>query len=300
MPSEIVSPRWREEVVLWAGRAPGFRAWRQHDALQSKFHPEHADDIPVFFRDAASGRDEQMWVHVIGYDRPSDEYLGILINTPDLVSSIQAGDNVAFRNVDWAEYPWALSVGGSYRQAGLPAFAPSGLLDITAQALNQYRQGNFGHNRPAIEAAITSFQRAQTMVTEETYPANRFCLHFYLARCYSEIYATTEAAEEFGRALAIFPRDEHARMGLLAELSVLAHKSKGEGSSLGFHSWVERFEEQVRIVRENFPRDADSNLFLDQVLSGDPPDLGDDPAPSAEEITLAKRIGFGPFRWKVK
>ena len=204
MPSEIVSPRWREEVVLWAGRAPGFRAWRQHDALQSKFHPEHADDIPVFFRDAASGRDEQMWVHVIGYDRPSDEYLGILINTPDLVSSIQAGDNVAFKNVDWAEYPWALSVGGSYRQAGLPAFAPSGLLEITAQALNQYRQGNFGHNRPAIEAAITSFQRAQTMVTEETYPANRFCLHFYLARCYSEIYATTEAAEEFGRALAIF------------------------------------------------------------------------------------------------
>ena len=132
MPSEIVSPRWREEVVLWAGRAPGFRAWRQHDALQSKFHPEHADDIPVFFRDAASGRDEQMWVHVIGYDRPSDEYLGILINTPDLVSSIQAGDNVAFRNVDWAEYPWALSVGGSYRQAGLPACAPSELLEITA------------------------------------------------------------------------------------------------------------------------------------------------------------------------
>src|SRR5579862_3135151 len=98
-------PPWRQSVILWQMQLPNDSSWRRHGSLQGKFNTEYPDDLEVFFRDFVAGRSERMWVRVISFDQRSLEYLGVLLNSPDLIRANQEGDNVAFTLPQGTPYP---------------------------------------------------------------------------------------------------------------------------------------------------------------------------------------------------
>jgi hypothetical protein len=289
-------PPWRREVILWKAQIPGDSPWRRHEDLQGKLHPEYPDDLEVLFRKAATEKYESMWVRVIAFDPASREYLGILLNSPYDVPTIEEGDNVAFGVVLGAPHPVAVAFGGSYRRAGLPNMSPPAFFEAMAEALNQYRQGGFGHNPPGIEAGIAHFSRSKTLVTDETGDAAKFYLHFFIALCFAEKYETLAAVDEFRQAISLRPDDEDAQMGLLAELSVLVNNPPETLPKGDSETWVRQFEAQVATMRSRFPREAGFNKFIDNFLS-DNPATGD---MTSEQRARAKRVGTGTFRWKMK
>jgi hypothetical protein len=237
-----------------------------------------------------------MWVRVISFDERSREYLGVLLNSPDLIHTIQGGDNVAFRVPYGAPYPIALAIAYNYREAGLPPMSPPAFFDGMAEGLNQYRRGSFGHNPPGIESAVGHFRRAEELITSETDAASKFYRHFFLARCYAEKYETLAAIAEFQDAVLYRPADEDAQMGLLAEYSVLAHSRDPRIDSEG---WAGRFRTQVSVVRERFPPDSDGNKMLDE-LRAEAEIFDPEHHLTEEERRAIRNIGAGTFRWKVK
>lgn len=295
-------PPWRRDVILWSMQlSSDNHGWRRHEGLSERFHPEYPDDLEVLFPDPRTGESELMWVSTIAFDSTSGEYLGVLLNSPEIIPSLRAGDNVSFHIPDTAPYPVAVEVGDDYRRAGLPTMLPPPFFDAICEALNHYRQGNFGHNPPGIDAAIAHFRRSESLATRETDDAARYVLHFFLARCLAEKHQTLEAIAEFERAAELRPLDEDARMGLLAELSVMAHTPPENLKAGSPEVWTRRFETEVAAMRERFPPDAQSNRMLDDLLGGDGHGWFDGARElTTEERALIRRIGAGPFRWKMK
>jgi hypothetical protein len=83
------TPPWRQDVVLWQMQLGSGRPRRRHDSLQGKFHVEYPDDLEIVFGDAVAGTSERMWVGVIAFDEKCGEYLGVLLNSPDLIGTIR-------------------------------------------------------------------------------------------------------------------------------------------------------------------------------------------------------------------
>lgn len=290
------TPPWQQDVILWQMQLPNDRPWRRHDSLQGKFHNEYPDDLEVLFGDVVTGKSERMWVGVIAFDEKCSEYLGVLLNSPDLIRTIREGDNVAFTVPHGVPYPVALAIADNYRKAGLPPMSPLAYFDAMADGLNQYRRGSFGHNPPGIESAIGYLRRAEELITDETDATSKFYRHFFLARCYAEKYETLAAIAEFQNAVSYRPADEDAQMGLLAEYSVLAHNHDARIAAQG---WAERFRAQLSVVRERFPPDSDGNKMLDELRAE--AEIFDPEHPLTEEERRSIRsIGAGTFRWKVK
>jgi hypothetical protein len=174
--------------------------------------------------------------------------------------------------------------------------SPLAYFDAMADGLNQYRQGSFGHNLPAIKSAIGHLRRAEELITGETDATSKFYRHFFLARCYAESYETRAAIAEFQRAVSHRPADEDAQMGLLAEYSVLAHSRDPRIAAQG---WAERFRDQASLVRERFPPDFDGNRMLDELRAE--AEISDPKHQLTEEERRAIRnVGAGTFRWKMK
>ena len=299
--NDASEPPWRRDVILWQAQIPNQADWRDHPGLTSRFLEEYPDDLEVLFLHPAGPQDERMWVRVIAYDDQTHLYLGVLLNSPDIVQTISQGDNVSFRVEDRSEYPLAVSFQGDYRKAGLPDMAPPGFFAKFAQGARWYRLGNYGHNPAALDSSVTAFGEATLAVSGETGDLERFYLHFLMARCYAEQYQTLGAIEQFEQAIAIRPEDEDAQMGLLAELSLLAHSPESMLPVGTSAEWEQRFVAQVEVVRSQFPPEAECVAFIEKLLSGAlQEEFGIPQKGSGLPPDKSARIGDGTFRWKHK
>ena len=82
-------------------------AWRNHDKLRGRFHPEYPDDLEVLVHDGgprtSTTTPELMWVRVTGAS--DDAFVGTVLNDPKQLRSVLAGDEVFFVVPAHFQYP---------------------------------------------------------------------------------------------------------------------------------------------------------------------------------------------------
>lgn len=295
--AQAPAPPWRGRLMPWQTHAGQPRPWREDPRLAGRAAPDYPDDFQVAFLNpdsARGGRHEAMWVRAIAYHPASDLFLGILLNQPDFLRSVQEGDNVVFR-IDPSGYPVAVGA-PDYGVAGWPAGTTDAFSAALRAGLRAYRAGNDGHNMPAIDRCIAVLAPAIQRVPPAATRDARFVGHYVLGRCLAERYTTEQAAGQFRAALALDPDDVDAHMALLAELSVMTHRRPGTLPPAEEARWERAFLEELAVVRRRFAT-ADG---VAQVLA-----FVFDPSQEAQVDTvwrphLAKlrRVGYGVFRWK--
>lgn len=256
---------WKHEVILWPWQLGQNRAWRNHDAIQGRFHPESPDNLEVCFGIRGSPRWETMWVSVIAMNAESDKCLGVLLNQPNEVPALFQGDNVVFSPAPRGEPMFAVKAGGraGFRRAGLPDMVPHDYFMRVATGLSQYRAGAFGHSPKNIRIAMDTLSEAALWETGETGVAARFVRHFFLGRCFAEDYQTEKAIHEFKLALELCPEDLDSRLALLAEYSVM--NAKTVSASLGGR-WRTEFDGLLDLVTPALQRDRKWTSFLEEIL----------------------------------
>lgn len=290
-------PPWRTQLMPWETHAGQPRPWRLDPRLARRSEPGYPDDFQVWFPNPASTNGlplEGMWVRATAYDPTTDLFLGVLLNRPDMIHTVQAGDNVVFR-VDTA--------GGGLRAVGAPNFADAGwptaadaFTPVLRDGLRHYRLGNNGHVMPEIERCIDVLTPAIGTVAASATPEEQFVGHYVLGRCLAEKYDTERAMEQFRAAIALEPDDADSHMALLAELSLQAHQRPPKVSPEEQARSEKAFLDELAVVRARF-MDRDG---VRQILS-----LVFDPAQEASvnpawqsDIPRLRRIGYGVFRWK--
>lgn len=263
------APPWTEEVILWSGELHGVQApWRDNRALQGRFHsPEYPDDIQVVFRQDSADAWERMWVRVIGAHPRSGEYLAKLLNDPYAIEGLQSGENVAFVAPEGSQDLIGVDRGQGYGRAGYPAFSPDAFASSMIKGLNLYRAGELGHVPENIKAAIPELLGASERTDNTTSRTASFYVHFYLGRCYAELYETESAIEQFKKALAFRPEDPSAHIALLAEYSLLAAMPEEELPSGTSDQWRESFNRQESVIRSLFPPSAGPVQYLDLIYT---------------------------------
>lgn len=282
----------------WESHAGQARPWRQDQRLAKWGEPGYPDDFQVRFANpdsAKGGQHEFMWVRVIAYDRPTDLFLGFLLNQPALLRSVALGDNVVFRVQ--ATDGFLVAVGTpDYARPGWPTSSASTYVAVLRDGLRAYRAGNNGHNMPAIERCITVLTPPMRGPPASASREERFVGHYVLGRCLAEKYTTELAIEQFRAAIALDSSDYDAHMALLAEYSVMTHHRPGELSAADEERWEHAFVQELALVRRNFA-DQDG---VTQVLA-----MVFDPAQEASldsvwrpHVAKLRRVGYAVFRWK--
>jgi hypothetical protein len=292
-------PPWKAQLMPWETHAGQPRLWRDDRRLSGRAAPGFLDDFPVVFANpdsARGGLHEIMWVRVIAYDRPSDLFLGILLNQPDYLKSVLAGDNVVFRAEPTLDAP-ARAVGGpEYAEAGWPASAVPAYFVTLRDGIRTYRNGHNGHNVPEIERCIRTLAPAIQAIPAAARPDERFVGHYIFGRCLAEAYHTEQAMEQFRAAIAVDSTDADAHMALLAELSIMTHRPPGKLPAEEEARWEREFLEELAIVEDRFAADGGVAQLLGFIF--DPAlEAKLDPAwqPHREKL---RRVGYATFRWK--
>lgn len=289
-------PPWEEELVMWPRYEGQPTPWRD-DSRISPLSPEgYPDDFPVHFDNPdPTVEDEIMWVTAIDYFAPTDEYLGILLNSPNSLKSIKERDNAVFRYDSNAKQLRALSAEGSYRDRGLPPRVRDGT-DRLPQGIRHYRRGNYGNDQAAIEQCISTLSSAIQHFGELASSQDRYLAYFLLGRCHAEAYRTDDAIESFRGALAHNGDDVETHMALLAEYSVKVHPAVDQPEEAYDASYEALFLEKLVYVRDHFSDDPGvaaitTTIFDESEATG----LGE---LTAEEIERRRKFGLGAFRWK--
>ena len=237
-----------------------------------------------------------MWVTAIDYCSVTDEYLGILLNAPHYLDTIQERDNAVFRYDPGSKRLRALALDGNYRSKGIPLRARSGVLSEVWDGIRQYRLGRYGHNQVAIDRCIAVLASATQLLSELESTHDRYLAYFVLGRCHAEAYNTDAAIEAFGEALRYDGSDVDAHMSLLAEYSLKVHPPKDLPKKAYDARWELLFLKKLEYVRENFPEDSKvqfiTTVIFDESTVTNLSEL------SSEEIERGRRFGFGIFRWK--
>jgi hypothetical protein len=72
--------------------------WREHPALQGKFHPEHADDLQVIVHDGgpriSQRTPELVWVALTASH--GEVFTGKILNQPTQLQTVRQGDEIRF------------------------------------------------------------------------------------------------------------------------------------------------------------------------------------------------------------
>jgi hypothetical protein len=297
--AQAALPPWQQRLMPWETHAGQPRPWRDDARLAGKSEPGYPDDFPVYFANpdsAHGGLHEIMWVRVTAYDAASDLFLGILLNQPDYLKELRAGDNVVFRAVPGLTAP-ATAVGGpAYAEAGWPASREPAFFATLRDGIRAYRNGNEGHNMPEIERCIRVLAPAVAAMPAGASRDERFVANYVLGRCRAEKYATLDAISNFRAAIAIDSTDYDAHMALLAELSLMTHRLPRETSAAERERWDREFVDELTIVRSRFMASDGVAQILVMVF---------DPAHEAElapewkpEVERLRRVGYAVFRWK--
>jgi hypothetical protein len=292
------APPWRTQLVPWETHAGQPRPWRTDARLAGRAPEDYPDDFQVVFPNPDSARGglrEIMWVRVIAHHAPSDQFLGILLNQPHHLTTVQQGDNVAF-TIDRPE-GFLVALGApDYAAAGWPARTTSALSATLLEGIGAYRAGANGHNMPGIERCIAVLAPAVRSMPA-TIPADeRFVAHFVLGRCQAEKYVTEDAVAQFRAAVALRPDDVDAHMALLAELSVMVHKRPGTLPADAEARWERDFVEQLAVVRRRFGSDREVTQVLAMVF--DPSQEAEVDSTWRPHIARLRRVGYAVFRWK--
>ncbi|WP_426753493.1 hypothetical protein [Myxococcus sp. Y35] len=266
--------------------------------MKGRFHEKAPDDIQVFFPNPESEdpmKDEVMWVTVIAHDAASGAFLGILLNAPRHLKDVQEGDNVVFHLPPDAPLPVAVGMGGE--RLGWPVTAADSLTETVVRGVRHYRQGRFGHNPPGIQACVGTLGHVLEPSPQDAPADLRALGHFVLARCLAEQYETERAIHHFEEVLRLTPEDEYARMGLLAELSVMVHTSPDELKSGTELDWQERYLKQMATALERI-KNPHSLELLGVIFSEE--EIKNAAESNPERERKLRRIGAGAFRYKVR
>lgn len=291
------TPHWEKEFVVWPRHEGQPTPWRD-DSRFSALSPEgYPDDFPVYFDNPdPTVKDEIMWVTAIDYSAVTDEYLGILLNSPNNLRSITDRDNAVFRYDPEAEQLRALAVDGNYGTKGLPPRAGQEVFSELWRGIRQYRLGNYGHNQAAIEQCISILSSATQQLENTASADDAYLAYFVLGRCHAEAYNTDAAIEAFRTALEHKRDDVDAHMALLAEYSIKVHPPVDQAKEAYDASYEPLFLEKLRYVREHFFDDAGvaviTTIIFDESEATGLSEL------TAEEIARRRELGFGTFRWK--
>jgi len=82
-------------------------AWREHERLKGKFHPEHPDDVQVLLHDGGprvtERRPELAWVRVTACS--GSTFTGTVLNQPEQLVGVQQGSVVSFVVPEGGEHP---------------------------------------------------------------------------------------------------------------------------------------------------------------------------------------------------
>jgi len=72
--------------------------WREHPALQRRFHPEHADDLQVIVHDGgpriSDRKPELVWVTLTASH--GEVFTGKILNRPSQLQTVNQGDEIHF------------------------------------------------------------------------------------------------------------------------------------------------------------------------------------------------------------
>lgn len=291
---------WAESYRLWRVRGDEPAPWRSDPRLMQGFTAEgYPHDLLVGFMNpdsATGGQHEAMWVSVIGYDRRTDHFLGILINQPRFLRNVRVGDNVTFA---WNPKGWPeaiITAEGSYA-SGWPRSVLRTAFDSTLrEGIRQYRAGSNGQNVPELDACIRTLTPLADGTTTLPSGDAAFLVHFVLARCLAETYATIRSLDHFRRAAALGPDSLDAQMGALAELSVLVHTPDSLRTAGTRAEWDVAFADQLALVLRQFGRNPDVVRILSFIMN--PRSPADTIGLSAEERARRSRVGFAVMRWK--
>jgi hypothetical protein len=127
-------------------------------------------------------------------------------------------------------------------------------------------------------------------------PEQTFVFHFVLGRCLAEKYETERAIAQFKEAIALSPDDVDSYMALLAELSILTHRSLPTSVSADDKAWENEFVDKLALVRRRFASENDVNRMM--VLVFNPSEEVKLAEQSPAALPKLRRIGYGVFRWK--
>ncbi len=285
--------------MLWEWYTGQPAPWRADPRLGGRFAPGYKDDVQVLFLnpDSAAGkRPELMWVRIIAYDSVGGQYLGILLNQPDVVSTVGEIDNVVFGYDPARGYPTAVMLDGRYDTAGWPSSAAPAFFARLRDGIRAYRKRENSIDKPSVDRCIAVLTPAMSNVPAAARPDERFVGHYVLGRCLSEEYKTEAAAEQFRAAIAIDSTDYDAHMALLAELSVMTHKRPGTQSPADDARWEQAFLTELAVVRGRFADRPAVQQTLEYVFN---------PALETQldsvwrgSIPKLRRVGYVVFRWK--
>lgn len=299
-PSDTSGPSFKNRLTLWPKNLDQPKPWRDDPRLKDQFYgPDLPDDIKVLFLNPdlkAPGKNEKMWVTVIDYDPKTDLFLGILVNSPVYLTDIADRDNVLFRFEDELNLPIAVNMGQGYRAAALPRTKAPEFLAKLVEGVRAYRQGDFGRNPTGTEACIEILNPAVKNIPTAASSEERFAAHFVLARCLSDAHSTRQAIEQFKAAIVLEPNDVDAQMGLLAELSVMAHPPLDAALPADQDLWDKAFLDQLDSVRFRFASHPWATRSIGLLF--DEKQAGDLSKYSEAALSRMRKLGFGPMQWK--
>jgi hypothetical protein len=269
--------------------------WRADERLARWNEPGYPDDFQVLFLNPDSARGSQhevMWVRVTAFDSTTDEFLAVLLNAPQVLSSVQQGDNVAFRV---RRDGYLVAVGTpDYPGAGWPpptAFQSA----VLRPGVRAYRVAGNGNDMSAIDRCVAILRPAMRDASLRASTRERFIGHFLLGRCYAELYDTDSAIAQFRAAIRLDSTDLDSHMALLAELSVKSHHPPGTMLTPALLQWDSAYVNELHYVRAHFATDPDVSRLLSSVF--DAHSNGADTLSPAERQRL-DRVGYAVFRWK--
>jgi hypothetical protein len=291
------SPQWESEFVVWPRYEGQPTPWRDDSRIKNSSPEGYPDDFPVVFDNPdPAAQDELIWVTAIDYHAPTDEYLGIVLNTPFNLKSIRERDNAVFKYDPETSQLHALAASGDYGRRGLPQRASRGVHAELWEGIRQYRLGNYGHNQPAIEQCIEVLSAVAPRLGDSASTDDSFLAYFVLGRCNAEAYNTDAAIEAFRSALEFNNDDVDAHMALLAEYTLKVHPRLDQPPEAYDASWEPLLVEQLNYVRREFPDDpavaTATTIIFDESEVTNLSEL------SEEEIARRRKVGFGIFRWK--
>ena len=300
-PTAMRVARWSRAFWIWRARAGEATPWQDDPRLRNSFTESgFPDDVQVIFPhpdSARGGRPEIMWVTVIAHDPSADQFLGILLNQPNALGNVVQFDNVAFRWDAKLRRPVAIEAGGSYAAAGWPRGALEDSIRSTfVRGVRFYRAGNNGHYMPGIESCIATLEPLANADWPLATRDDGYLLHFVTGRCLAEKYETLRAIRQFRRAVELAPDSLDAHMALLAEYSVIVHKSQRELLEGTEAEWERAYLKELTLIRTKFGASQLVTTILDWAF--DERNAGDLSGLTPERIAKLKRVGYALIRWK--
>lgn len=246
-------PTWRTHLVAWAAHSSQPRPWRRDPRLSGRAEPGYPDDFEVWFGSADSmhGPAERMWVRTIDYDPATDLFLAVLLNHPDQLRSLHAGDNVVFRIDRVHGVPVAVGA-PDYAQAGWSTASDDAFTPVLRDGLRAYRAGSMSGDMTAMDHCIAVLSPAMTTAAAVATHEEQYTAHYLLGRCLAERHQAARAIDEFRAAVELEPDAGDAHMALLAELSAMAHRRAGAVATADDARWRRAFLDELAIVHDRF------------------------------------------------